>query len=494
MAKGEEKLRLVLSAIDKTAAPIRAVNKRISAMTKPIRKVKNALAKLGNEAGLHRLGAMFKGIGRAARRFAIAGVAALGAVGLAVVKVSEKGDEIAKFSRQIGIGSSALQEYEYAAERSGIATSTFRASVGALSKRVGELKTGKGALATILGGSKLAEQLKATKSTEEALALLNAAIAKVEDPTKKAALAAAAFSRAGLPMIRLANEGAEEISKLRDRARELGFVLSGDQLKASEEFQDSLTDLKGVLGGLVNQIAARLIPIFGPLVDKVTAFVLANRDLIETKAHEAIEAIVQGVTELGEWLSTTVPKVVAFIQSIGGLKTIAIALGVVLTLALLPALVAIGAAAVTVGGLIVTALSAVWVATGPVGLAIWGVAAIVVAVVVLIEKNMDAIKTAFGSAVDWIIEKGTNLVQKLPKPLADLILGGGSSSIEIAGGASMGAAAESAAAVANGPAAANVGGKISIELDDKRARVTSAETSQPDLELDLAGGETLSPA
>ena len=77
MAKGEEKLRLVLSAIDKTAAPIRAVNKRISAMTKPIRKVKNALAKLGNEAGLQRLGAMFKGIGRAARRFAIAGVAAL---------------------------------------------------------------------------------------------------------------------------------------------------------------------------------------------------------------------------------------------------------------------------------------------------------------------------------------------------------------------------------------------------------------------------------
>jgi hypothetical protein len=252
--------------------------------------------------------------------------------------------------------------------------------------------------------------------------------------------------------------------------------------------------LKGVLGGLVNQIAAKLIPIFGPLVDKVTAFVLANRDLIQTRAHEAIKAIVHGVTELAEWLSTTVPKVAAFIESIGGLKTIAIALGVVLTLALLPALVAIGSAAVTVGGLIVTALAAVWAATGPVGLAIWGVAAIVIAVVVLIEKNMDAITSAIGKSIDWIIKKAKDLVGKLPKPLADLILGGGSASLSIAGGASMGAASESAAAVAGGPSATNVGGKIVVELDDKRARVTSAETSQPDLELDLAGGETLSPA
>ena len=36
MAAGENKLKLVLAAIDKTSAPIRAVNRRIESMTAPI--------------------------------------------------------------------------------------------------------------------------------------------------------------------------------------------------------------------------------------------------------------------------------------------------------------------------------------------------------------------------------------------------------------------------------------------------------------------------
>ncbi|MEZ4290414.1 MAG: hypothetical protein R3E53_07705 [Myxococcota bacterium] len=37
-------------------------------------------------------------------------------------------------------------------------------------------------------------------------------------------------------------------------------------------------------------------------------------------------------------------------------------------------------------------------------------------------------------------------------------------------------------------------GSIRIELDDCRARVTATETTQPNLELDLAGGEAAAPA
>jgi len=82
MARGEERLRLVLAAVDKTAAPIRALNRRIDRMTAPVRKVRNSFAALAREAKLDKLarGAMKLGkslASAAAKAGALAGAAAL---------------------------------------------------------------------------------------------------------------------------------------------------------------------------------------------------------------------------------------------------------------------------------------------------------------------------------------------------------------------------------------------------------------------------------
>ena len=75
MPAGEEKLRLVLAAIDKTAAPIRAVNRRIESMLAPVRKVRNAMRSLATEAGLPRLGRGLAKLGGLIRNLAIGGAA-----------------------------------------------------------------------------------------------------------------------------------------------------------------------------------------------------------------------------------------------------------------------------------------------------------------------------------------------------------------------------------------------------------------------------------
>lgn len=495
MAAGEEKLKLVLEAIDKTAAPIRKVNRRIESMLAPVRKVKRALRSLSVESGLPKLGKELSRLGRIAGRFAVAGVAAFGALGAAVVKVSEQTDAIGKLSRQIGIGAEAFQEFEFAADRAGVSQDVFRNAVGALSKRVGELKRGGGALKVfeqLLPD--VTDRLKASKDTGEALEIISAAIARVSDPMKKAALASAAFSRAGLPMIRLANEGSEGIAALRAEARALGVVLSSDAVAGAEAVQDSLTNMKASVGGLVSQVSSQLFPVVRDIADSITKWTVANRELIQVRAKEAILGIVSAGKSLLAWLRRVVPPTLAFIESIGGFKTVAIVVGVILAATLLPAIVAIGGAIATIGGLFVTAGAAMAVALGPIGLVVAGVGAAFAAAATLIATNWDAIRETVIGTIDSIVDRTMALIPSIPAPVRRLLglEGGASVSVSapapVATAAALAPAAEAAAAAPLGGG----GGKslLKVVVEDARVRIKQVE-ADPALELDTAGGEAL---
>ena len=85
-------------------------------------------------------------------------------------KSAEAGDNIAKTSASVGLSTDAFQEFKFAAERSGVASSVFDSSMGALSKRVGELRAGTGSLNSHLlkTNPALHAQIKNAEDSEEA--------------------------------------------------------------------------------------------------------------------------------------------------------------------------------------------------------------------------------------------------------------------------------------------------------------------------------------
>lgn len=481
MARGEAKLKLVLDMIDRSVSGVRKANRRIESMTKPIRKVRRQISALSREIGLPKIGAAVGNLARKFQTLAFVGVGALAAVGAAVGRVADQGDELAKFSKQIGTSAEDLQEWEFAADRAGVQSSIFRSSVGALSKRVGELKAGKGALATLLGGSDLARDLKAAKDTGEALEIITAALEEVEDPTKKAALAAAAFSRAGLPMVRLANEGSENIAALRREARRLGLVLSNEDAAAAEKVSDSFTDMKAAATGLLQVIAVDLFPVVREIADGFTEWTVANRELIKVRTVEALDFVVRKGREVVEWLREVIPPTVAFIERIGGLRTVALVLGGAFALTLLPLLVSIGGAIATVSALV-----------GPLGLGLALAAAKII-------ESWDRIRDSVTGAIDAIISKGKSIVSAIPKPARELMLAVGRGAAQIIAPGASGLAAQgfAAAGALGGDApissTASLNGKLRIEVVGDRARVAEAEVSEPGLDLDLASGEIGAP-
>jgi len=93
-------------------------------------------------------------------RTVMVGAAGAAGIGYFVKKQLESADATAKAADAIGVSTKALQEYRFIADRSGVATGTLEQGLGAFTKRLGELKSGTGALNTLLNKNNqaLAEQ------------------------------------------------------------------------------------------------------------------------------------------------------------------------------------------------------------------------------------------------------------------------------------------------------------------------------------------------
>lgn len=343
MARKSDRAEVIIAAIDRVAAPIRKVNRALDTMLAPIRKIRRNLSSLSRELKFDKLGRGLKSLGRGMRNVGAAAVAGIGVALFAINKLATTGDDIAKLTKRLKFNSDAFQELEFAAAISGVATNSYRKGIAKLAKGIGELKAGTGEMVTVLDrvAPRLKKQLLATDDVAEAFELMLKFIAQLEDPTKKAAIATLAFGRSGAELINLANEGAAGIKLLREEAQELGIVMGGEQLKASESMVDTITRLKSAVIGVAREVGFSLLPTIEGIAIVFKDWVVLNRKWLATGLQDGIKLVTENGKKFFEWLQVAVPAVLKFVDSIGGLKTIAIALAVVLAVTLLAPLVLI---------------------------------------------------------------------------------------------------------------------------------------------------------
>ena len=285
-----------------------------------------------------------------------------------LIDLAKQGDEIAKTSRQIGLGAEALQELRFAADRQGVSSEILTKSLKLLNRNVGDLRAGTGTLTTFLNKTNpaLAKQLKNVTSSEQAFELLVGEIEKLPDQMDKAALAQAAFGRGGQDIIKIAEVGTEGIAALREEARKYGDIITEKAAKGSEKFVDAMTNARAALRGLRNQGLAPLIEKLTPFIQKFADWVAANKELIQQRMSEVFRKI-------GTAVQAARPAIRRFIDAFMWLKNNW-------------ALVVAGILAIKAAQI---GLNAV-MAANPVGAVIASLVAMV-AVTVLIIKHWDAI-------------------------------------------------------------------------------------------------------
>ena len=238
------------------------------------------------------------------------GAAAAGTAMLAVANDTAKtADEIDKASIRMGISAESFQELRYAAEQSGVEVSTLE---------------------------KAAKKLEGTDlNMDEAMAQIMALGTEEERAAKAAELFGDSIAYNMAPMLEMSGE---EMDAMKQRANDLGLVMSGDDVKAGVKFGDTMADITKSLKALGTQVGSAIMPIVQKFADMILQFLpkiqgmvdqlipviiaLADAvlpplmDLIEQILPVVLDLITQIMPFLSELISAVMPIIVELIQTL----------------------------------------------------------------------------------------------------------------------------------------------------------------------------------
>ncbi len=166
------------------------------------------------------------------------------------------GSELNDMSIRTGVAGAALAELGYAAEQSGADLGAVESGIRKMQKFMGSGIAASEETIKTLGDLKLSfTQLRAMKPEDQFQTVADA-LAHIQDPSKRAALAMKVFGKTGtslMPMLM-------ELSSLRKEFREWQIGPDSAQIKLADEAGDSLSRMHKVLSLLVFQTGAALAP------------------------------------------------------------------------------------------------------------------------------------------------------------------------------------------------------------------------------------------
>lgn len=346
MADKETKLSIVIRTVDKATARIKEINDRLDAATKPVRDFKEAVGDLREKSGFDAVLGGISGVGSAlmdvvGKVAMIGGVISTAVVG--VLSLVDGFDDLGDKAEKLGVSVDFIAQMRYAAERSGASVEELDAGLQSFTTSLGQARAGTGKMTGFLKivSPALLKQMKAANGNEAAFALLADAMAKIEDPAKRAAFAAKTVGNAALSP--LLARGAKGIEALRNRYADL----AGSQEEAAAAagpVDDSLKDLKATTDGLKASIVKGLAPSLKVVVDRLAEWFVKNRADVERWASQVGDRIPAAVDRIVRLVQDAVKWVTDFVDRVGGIENVALGAAAVMAGPLLSAVVTLGAA------------------------------------------------------------------------------------------------------------------------------------------------------
>ncbi|MFA5715441.1 MAG: hypothetical protein WC998_06860 [Candidatus Paceibacterota bacterium] len=257
------------------------VNKKLTGVDKKAAGVGETLGKM---------------VGTAAKWGAAIGAAAV-AAGTALFKLAENTSDIASeindMSERTGLNTDRLQELKYATGQVGVEFSSLTTATKGLTNYLADAAAG-GKIQTDTF-KKLDIELKNTDGTlrkmDDVFPEVINKLADMTDETQRNAIASDIFGKSATELVPLLNQGSAGIQALSDKAHELGIVMSGEDIKAGDEFGDTLDSVKAAAGGVLNQIGSLLIPMF----QKLANWILSNMPQIRETIKNVFDNIGKAV-------------------------------------------------------------------------------------------------------------------------------------------------------------------------------------------------------
>ena len=257
-------------------------------------------------------------VGKVALEATAAAAAAIGAAAIAAGKklwdmskeTAAMGDEIDKNSQKVGLSVEAYQKWDYAMKISGTEMSAATTGLKTLTNKFDDAKNGSKSAVAQFERLGLSMDEISGLSREELFETVVKSIQNVTDETEKAAIANDFFGKSGQDLMPMFNMTEDELDGLMNKAEEYGMVMSEEGVKASAEFQDSLTTLEGTFTGFKNSIMTELLPSLTMVTDGLAS--LLNGD------ESAGEQIAAGFSGIIQSLTDKLPELTNLLALIAG--------------------------------------------------------------------------------------------------------------------------------------------------------------------------------
>ena len=233
-------------------------------------------------------------------------ITGLGAAMFAPLAASAKyfasyGDQVAKMSKRTGVSVETLSELQFVASQTGTEFAILENGFRKMQRSIYDAGRGLSTQTDALKDLGLTFKDLDGLSPEAQFKLLADQISKVEDPTRKAALAMSIFGRTGTNLLPMFAGGAAGIDELQKKARKLGLTMSSEDAKAAEDFTDAMDSLWKVVKMGVFHIGAALAPALKQAAEaitniavKISAWIQQNQAVVVTVAK-----IIAGVVAAG---------------------------------------------------------------------------------------------------------------------------------------------------------------------------------------------------
>lgn len=233
--------------------------------------------------------------------------AALGSIRFAQLtsQIIDSGDQMAKFSRRIGISVEALSNLAFAAQRSGVPLQSLQIALQRQTRRISNATRETNEATKALDQLGLsAERLNAMKPDKQFLAIAEA-LSKLESQQDRVAFAMKFWDSEGVALLQIAEGGADAVRELTERNRELGNELSTKTGKRFEEINDNITDFQASISGSARRLTVLFAPALQQATNNLAAFAKGFTDFFERRQKkipitEDVEFLERRLGELRE--------------------------------------------------------------------------------------------------------------------------------------------------------------------------------------------------
>ena len=326
----------------------------VDRVTRPVRRIQQALSGLGRRAGLDRLAgaarragnAMGNVVGQAralGERFLVMGGLAAGAVWgteRLVSGVTDVGTAVQVSAERLRMGTTWLQEWQYVGRQFNVDNDALVDGLKELGLRADEfVMTAGGPAAEAFGRLGIGlEDLRATGGdTAEMFDLVRSRMGRLENDAARQRVMDEIFGGQGAEqMVEMLSRSREELEALVQQGRERGAILTPEEVEDSREYTNQMGDLRQTLFGIQVAVVGELLPAINEWIERMGLLGRANREAVASDIIDGIRQIWGGLQTVGSvisWLAEQVGGYGDLLLMLAGILSVKLAASVAIAVA-----------------------------------------------------------------------------------------------------------------------------------------------------------------